>query len=612
MGKKKSWLRKGLAALVLPALMLGLPQISDAQSKKGADKDDKIPMMKIKIFNNSSTYNIYPVLSTGTSSFDPWLQSVFEVPKSELKEKKFPKLNQFRIYINPTGDGIPPNESVTIKLPLYTQLVPTNKIDPTQTDQYIDWWGGARIEIFDAPAADGKPSDALTANYKDRDGQEVVKPIDTAEVPTCKRCQPFTIFKDPNGLKHNEPSQLTEYTLGALNLNKDPIELNDHNVDFDVSYVDDAYLPVAMEPFKNDQVGYVGMVNSIEDFRAALEKFTDTNSPYAGWPLYVDNQDEKILKIPSTLHIFGGDPDLTPMPWPPVQQLIDDWDDCVANANDSKFCKDIRAVREMFMENYKNYKKNYKNMNCNQDKEPVKLDEALMRQHVQGWGPFNEHCGANQNLLEQTPGYEKANSKKYQKIKDRFDDLQYLKSGKFNPYALLIHGEDYIGAPNVYAYSVDDAVGNMQADGKGLIIAVGGPKGLPNPEPATPPIHVSFGYSETDPVRFKKYGICTDTPNKKVDPDFASFDISITSIGKCTLSFIDNLDREYSFEIKSQPPYPNKNRLTPDTHEPIDCRANKESYNKTWCDNIFAYTLEDSKTRDNYVIAPSLPPEPGR
>ncbi len=598
----------GAVAAIVGCTLSGAQAGPDATNEIG----DPNPEMTIKIYNNAKGYNIYPVLSTGTSASDPWLQSVFKVPKDKLEQMPFPKPNQFRIYINPTGAGIPPGESVTITLPLYSELVPKNKIDPKKPDQYIDWWGGARIEIFDAPVEDGKPPKALRENYKNRDGQVEVFPIKGSEVPICPKCQPFKIFKDPAGLKHNEPSQLTEYTLGALNLNKDPIELNDHNVDFDVSYVDDAYLPIAMEPFGNKQVGYVGMVMSVSKFRKALNTFLDKESLYAGWPQFVDNQGDTILKVPSTLHVFGGDPDLTPEPWPPIDKMIDQWNDCVKTKdNKSNFCKRIRKVRKLFQANYDTYKENYTAFGCDPDKKPIKLDEALMRQHVQGWGPFNEFCSdAKTNLLEQTPGYKANNAARYQKIKEVFDKLQYMKSGKFNPYALMIHSKDYVGAPNVYAYSVDDAVGNMQADGTGLVIAVGGKRGLPNGEPATPPIHVAFGYSLNDSIRFTRYGICTNKPDRDVDPDFPSFDISITSIGDCKLTFLDTLNRKYVFQLKSQPPYPEVNRLTPATHAPIDCSGNTHQVAETWCENIFAYTLVGPQTDDHFAIAPALPQTP--
>jgi hypothetical protein len=91
--------------------------------------------------------------------------------------------------------------------------------------------------------------------------------------------------------------------------------------------------------------------------------------------------------------------------------------------------------------------------------------------------------------------------------------------GRFNPYGVLIHAADYINAPYVYAYSVDDAVGNMQVAGDGLIVAVGGVNGLPNPNHATPFINVSFGFAATDRVRFTKYGICKGKTDQNVNPD---------------------------------------------------------------------------------------------
>jgi hypothetical protein len=290
------------------------------------------------------------VLSSGTAVPDLFLQAALMVPKAQLGNNPFPKLNQFRLYINPTGDGIPLGGNVTITLPFYTQLVPTaqvkpkcptNPATPNCPDQYIDWWGGGRIEFFRHLNAAHQPPAALTADYMGTNlparGCQVkcngslvpsacvttyakfaCNPIAGAAVPTCPTCQqPLQIFKDPAGLKNNEPSQLTEYTLGAINQNKDPFGLDVHNVDYDVSYVDTAFMPIAMEPVNNIQVGYIGMITSIETFRAALTKFTMPSSPWTGWPQFKDDQGVTILKIPSALHIFAGDPDMTP-PGPPL------------------------------------------------------------------------------------------------------------------------------------------------------------------------------------------------------------------------------------------------------------------------------------------------------
>jgi hypothetical protein len=179
----------------------------------------------------------------------------------------------------------------------------------------------------------------------------------------------------------------------------------------------------------------------------------------------------------------------------------------------------------------------------------------------------SDNCtNAQGNLLENTPGYFTCCNPdgsriytRYQAVKEEFDRLQYwpdevggnLLKGRFNPYGVLIHGKDYINAPYVYAYSVDDAVGNMQVAGDGLILAVGGVNGLPNQNHATPFINVSFGFSTKDKVQFTKYGICKTTPDTAVNPDFPSFVISSTNPNACPLSWVDNspLGQQYTFVL---------------------------------------------------------------
>jgi hypothetical protein len=95
---------------------------------KGAAQS--VPTMTIEIHNNSDSYNIYPVLSTGGhGTVDTWMQAAFHVPHSELADNPYPTPNTFRLYLNPTGVGIAPHGSITVTLPLYTQLVPAGKVD---------------------------------------------------------------------------------------------------------------------------------------------------------------------------------------------------------------------------------------------------------------------------------------------------------------------------------------------------------------------------------------------------------------------------------------------------------------------------------------------------
>lgn len=207
--------------------------------------------------------------------------------------------------------------------------------------------------------------------------------------------------------------------------------------------------------------------------------------------------------------------------------------------------------------------------------------ESVIIDHAYGWTPFVTDPDKpatpvpcpNQptmtHLLEDTPGYweptgvpNQKDYAKYQAVKQKFDDLQYwpdhnAPNGDFDPYLLLIHGKDYINTDYAYAYSVDDALGNMQVAGDGLIIAVGGTNGLPNPKPATPPINVAMGYNSTEPgwINFTSYGVCKTTPDTTVDPTFASFAISANDPQKCPLSFKDASGALYYITLKAEPPY---------------------------------------------------------
>jgi hypothetical protein len=586
-----------------------------------------VPAMTIQIYNNSDRYSIYPVLSTGGHAVDTWMQAAFKIPVAELANNPFPTPNTFRLYFNPTGAGIPPNSSITVTLPLYTQLAPDAQLDHKLPGQYVDWWNGGRITFYASLYSEGAPPSALTANYTARPNQRVVVPVAGAAVPTCPACQrPPEIFEDSQGeLPSNDPAQITEYTLGAIDMTQNPYTLDSKNVDYDVSYVDNVYLPAAMEPYNNPTVGWIGTIQGIDEFKAAVRKFL-TASPFQGWPQYVDNQGETILKVPSALHIMQDQANLTPaQPWPPVEKMKILWRNCTAGSS-GEFCDKIRNVRDIFNANYANYKATYAaplKGSCDQTKaaEPDTLDEASMLSHVYAWTPFNANCGAGTNLLEDTPGYADNNYAKYQAVKADFDALNNWPTGEFNPYVQLIHSSQYLNAQYAYAYSVDDAVGNMQTTGEGLIIAVGGTKGLPNPNPATAPIHIPFGWSAENPVRFVKYGVCTTTPDRDVNPKFTSFDLSANQLSNCTLSFLDNHNpaNSYYFKINSQPPYPSRPRdgePIPDTNKTmIDCSGNTEFITNTWCKNIFGYTqssIGQHRTEDHYISvpAPAQGPQP--
>ena len=85
------------------------------------------PNMTIVIYNNakmsdnSTAYNIYPVLFAGApSATDQWMQACFKVPTDQIEpidNFPYPRASQYRMYVNCCAageNGIPPGGSVTI------------------------------------------------------------------------------------------------------------------------------------------------------------------------------------------------------------------------------------------------------------------------------------------------------------------------------------------------------------------------------------------------------------------------------------------------------------------------------------------------------------------
>jgi hypothetical protein len=192
---------------------------------------------------------------------------------------------------------------------------------------------------------------------------------------------------------------------------------------------------------------------------------------------------------------------------------------------------------------------------------------------------------------------------------------------------VLIHGDKYVDAPNVYAYSVDDAVGNIQAEGTGFIVDVGSTKNLENKLPAAPPITINYAMEGPGGVKFTSYRICKNdvSREKPVNPFFQSFVISANDPDSCPIFFLDNKNPKqlYTLRIVQKPPFrvfvdQSKASWTPATARAIDCSGNTQTApfqktSKTWCcdksssNGVFAFSTPEPhnahSTMNHYVIA---------
>jgi hypothetical protein len=464
-------------------------------------------------------------------------------------------------------------------------------------------------------------------------------------------------FIAPVSIPNSDPQQLTEHTLGAEPLNPDramrgqPARLwVSNNVDYDVSYVNYVFMPAVMEPFANHFIGYIGSPIALNDFDAASSKWYKS-SLGADWPLYKSAGSETVSgKFPSALEIFlntaAFDNTDVFLPAPskstPIMAMTKEWQTCVNENGKDPICPLINRVTALLNANYANYKRVgtvdrhtwTQVWQCTGD--PVDKTDQLILAHLYGWTPIVVNCkNTAANQLYNTPGYENPNRPlNYEVVKADFDELQYwvnvLKGdyGQFDPYVALIHGPDYLNAPYTYAYSVDDAVGNMQTDGTGLIIAVGGTQNLPNQDHATPNVNFPFGLSTDingEIIRFEKYGRCTPTPNTPVVPFFPNFAIPVgidnmeSSVVNCKNSLMDNKGRTYHFRLRIPPdvppgfpknPFPSVEERMIANEKFIDCDGD-DGQVLNWCHAIYPYqiiTPNNARATVNYNVVMGAPP----
>ncbi len=442
-----------------------------------------------------------------------------------------------------------------------------------------------------------------------------------------------------------------------------------------------------MEPFGDKLFGWVGTPTRIVAFGEKVQSFLKTLNLGQQWPLYKDSNGKQVVgKVPSVLEIMAldiaNDPNAPndgqwlpetcpknppkPIPCPthfdpyppnsaPIKALVAAWKNCQQKGDINTFCGYINATTKLLLANFDNYVANYKknvpNWICDTSKHPDPhpidrghLTDLQILRHLYGWTPFNEFCGAEANLLQNTPGYYDPSNEAdpthgYNVVKGQFDVLQYWKDvlggdyGVFDPYVAMIYGPTFINSPFAYAYSVDDAVGNVLTNGTGLIIGVGGLENMPNPDHFTPEIHVDFAYkSLSNGNTFDYYGRCTKNPTTPVNPNFSSFSVPVgitTLATNCVFSLKDNKGRIYLLQIAKDKPaavcFADKAKcengrwvewtplISSDTNAraPVQqsCTMNTEAIRNQWCQYRFAFQrpLQDAAGTIEYHVTMGEP-----
>ena len=633
--------KSAIAASLLAMTALGYGSLGHAQALTPAPNCSvpadvapggylKLPKMTVKITNNSTKSLLFPILSTGaTKPASFWLQAGFCVPAEYLKTRTYTNTNVYRLYINPTT-GIAPGATVTLSLPLWSQIAPGPIGAPSgdEPDQYINWWQGGRVSMtLYKKAITGSLAKDKAANEKSR----FAGPVKGSPIVTCDSCEPLVVYEAAGALPENEPGQLTEYTLAGTDVSKSPIAIDARVVGYNISYVDSATLPVAMEPSGNSFVGWIGSNMTTTAFQRKLDAFH--TSIYEGWPYLLSSGDDPqklVNKVPSpTANFFanysGDNPPatLTP-PGASFKAMVSNWEYCVAHPeNTGKVCATIREVDKLFVANYNSYVKRWQaNWGCPGTPRALtsKNGEYWYLSKVYGWVPFNETPPGDKeqckkpisNELRDTIGYTEATVGAVQK---KYIALEYMtttdgvaKGYAFNPYVQLIHGSappnEFLNLKNAYAFSIDtNGVGFLIYPGTGIEFAVGGSQHLSNPNAFDPGtiVELGLGYGGPGKTRFDYYGVCQPIGPDKQPVDVcplmtdtsAYTGVKVPSVrytdGDGTMiSLHDTKGKTYKFIITKAPPFSSTDGKHP-TQDMITCVPSDP--NLSWCQGIHGYTI---------------------
>jgi hypothetical protein len=585
--------------LGVSAMVAGISIAGSASADTAQCPDTGSPMpprcyKEVRILNNTSG-KIYVVLQgsiikqaaigTCPQGGDVWLQRALGIVNQCLPVK-----HNYHIYINPTT-GIDKGQVASIKLPWWSKRRPVNP----PSDTYVDWWRSGRLYIFDDPKA-------LADIYDKERGTPQVAFAANSPVPECRKGMPSNVcstvqiwqVKPIAELGTQTPAQLNEYTFASV-LGPDPkpalnFKFVNFNQNYNVSNVDQAYLPVAMEPIRPQaDIGYMGTVISVAAFRKSLVAFAGAGAPGTNptnWPVYnnptVDGQllypkagirvpsAETVLNFYMKPYFFGGDlaPDSIPQllpynannPVPPklVTELMARWKDCTGSDTSEcptsgkvKWTTFYTSLNQNFVTNYGSWRAAITAGNCTapdpdylapapNSNPPVPANKYALLRYIYGWVPFNIGCNAAATKQQELPTVAQGNKLpvSYEQVQYNYDIFPKVPANKsFNPYTPMVHNAVAAGGlnSNAYAFSIDDKTAFQSNSGSGLIFAVGGAVGLPNKTKVLPTVPSPFAQWDfgifigpaNNSARWTKYGICSAVANMDFPVQDAGFAIGV-------------------------------------------------------------------------------------
>lgn len=480
----------------------------------------QVPYKVIVIYNSDKTHTIYPVIETsrhlqaegGNIANPDYFMMAYFNPYPSTNQSPIFIRGVYRLYVG-GSHGIKPGEYEIVSLPFFS--TPQNN----SYDQYIDWWNGVRIYMYDNPSA--------IVNHQGKNDQQIainssVQSIKCDGYMGNKLCANETIpvyhDKQNSSFSNSDPMQLVEYTIGGSTVPPDPTPYiwDETGVDFDMSYVDNLYLTATLERVNHldPTEGWIGSQYQIGDLQKNIQnsEFMSTINPPQGiWPEYIYSKENFFvlnsspaagqIKVPSThdavtniYSSFGEESNAAnnldfmlnrfvngawmnqnpkdPADWKFYSNILNSWQFAIQSG-------DGKTVWDAFVANY--------NLNC-PGQAQLTLKHAL--QYLIGWVPvaicMDDKTPALSNPLPKpgkkgTPG---------QDVIDAYHRLMLTPGQTLNPWVDFIHNQ--LGMKTAYSFSIDDALGNVFTHGDGFVVNVGGVNGLENKN-AKQPVNETLG-----------------------------------------------------------------------------------------------------------------------
>jgi hypothetical protein len=210
---------------------------------------------------------------------------------------------------------------------------------------------------------------SVTANTPDWCSQPLRFTTDSPPI-SCNGCsEPLTFYKAKLAYDPKYPFQLVEYTFADVGTVGPPFII-DLNVGYNVSYLDQVYLPVALAACRTEPcnsldptaVGYLGTTKTLSDFRRILTNFSMTE----GWPQYLPVAGiENNPRLPGAYDVLvnqvnvieNHQPSRLTQPGQSVTDLIAQWNTCTSG-EDRVNCPQYALYQQIdkyFKDNYRNY-----------------------------------------------------------------------------------------------------------------------------------------------------------------------------------------------------------------------------------------------------------------